>query len=169
MAPIFSGPRLVSTHEPVNPGTRRAVTTKTVTDVDHHAFEVAHVAMHVAAIRPQVEDGIANELTRPVIRHVTAAAGLDDVDTEPTQRLGCGEDVLAGICALHPDGDDGWMLQQQQQVVRPPGFAILDEGTLQIERLAVAHDSKAADEQRAVLIHALYGGGVEVLQLSLHD
>ena len=124
--------------------------------------------MHVAAVRPQVEDRIANQLTRTVIGHITAAARFDDVDTEPAQGLGCGEDVLAGIRALHPDGDDGWMLQQQQQIVRAAGLTILDEGTLQVERLAVAHDSEPADEQRAVLIHALHGGGVEVLQLPLH-
>ena len=45
--------------------------------LDQHLLEIAHVAVHVAAIRLQVDDRIADELARAVIGHVAAAAGLE--------------------------------------------------------------------------------------------
>src|SRR5262245_7252820 len=41
-------------------------------------FEIADISMDIAAIGPQVEDGIADELAWTVIRDVATAAGLVD-------------------------------------------------------------------------------------------
>ena len=47
---------------------------------DEDGFEVAHVAVDVAAARVQVDDGITDELPGTVIGDVAAPAGLMDLD-----------------------------------------------------------------------------------------
>ena len=49
--------------------------------------------MNVAAIRLQIEDGVADELTGPVIRHVAAAPALEQIDAARRQLLRRFEDV----------------------------------------------------------------------------
>ena len=62
---------------------------------DQHLFEVAHVAVHVAAIRPQIDDRIADELAGTVVGDVAAAARLEQLDAARRERLRRGEDVRA--------------------------------------------------------------------------
>src|SRR6185295_3647515 len=40
---------------------------------DHHVFEIADVAMNVAAVGSQIQDRVSDDLTGPVIRDVAAA------------------------------------------------------------------------------------------------
>ena len=44
---------------------------------NHHLFQIANVTVNVTAIRAQVDDGVADELTGTVIRDVPAASRLD--------------------------------------------------------------------------------------------
>src|SRR5215210_5898691 len=45
-------------------------------DANHHLFDIAHVAVHVAAVRLQVEDRVADDLSWAVIGDVAASSGL---------------------------------------------------------------------------------------------
>ena len=56
------------THTPVRPVTRPASTPKSASGADQHLLEVAHVAVDVAALRLEVEDRVADELTGTVDR-----------------------------------------------------------------------------------------------------
>ena len=96
IAPIFSAP----THVPVRPVIRPAVDAVVGADANHHLFEVAHVAVHVAAVGPQIEDRIADDLAGPVIRHVAAAAGLVHRDAELGEPVVGRDDVRAAAVAL---------------------------------------------------------------------
>ena len=48
--------------------------------LDQRLLEVAAVLLHVLAVARQVEDRVADELARAVIRRLAAAVGLDDLD-----------------------------------------------------------------------------------------
>ena len=66
---------------------RVAVMPKSATDADQHLLEIAHVAVHVAAVLRQLEDRVADELPGAVIGDVAAAAGLEETDAFARQRL----------------------------------------------------------------------------------
>jgi hypothetical protein len=101
--------------------------------------------MHVAAIGPQVEDGIADDLSGPVVGHVAAAACFVDLDTELRQALGRGQDVRSPAVSFHAERDDGRMLQQQEQIGHTLGPPLLDERALHRERVGVGDDPEPAD------------------------
>ena len=65
------------------PATRPASTPNRRGDRDHHLLEIAHVAVHVAAIGPQIEDRIADQLAGTVVGDVAAAARLEQRDARP--------------------------------------------------------------------------------------
>ena len=140
MAPIFSAP----THVPVSPDATGGHAIVGA-DTNHHLFEIAHVPVHVAPIRPQIEDRVADDLTRTVIRHVAAAAGLVNRDAEIGELLVGRNDVGARDLAAHAEGDDGRMLQEQEQVGNAVGSTLLDERSLQRERLDVADQPETTD------------------------
>ena len=66
-------------------------------DANQHLLEIAHVAMHVAAIGLQVEDRIADDLAGAVVGDVAAAPGLVDLDAARRQRVG-----VARMCDRPP-------------------------------------------------------------------
>ena len=70
-------------------------------------FEIADVAMHVAAIGLEIEDRIADELARAVIRHVAAAAGLEDARRR-ARAASTSEATMcdAVVARLHAERDD---------------------------------------------------------------
>ena len=45
-------------------------------------LEIGHVSFDVAAVRIEVQDRIADELARPVVRDLAAAVAFDDRDAE---------------------------------------------------------------------------------------
>src|SRR5512143_3710316 len=47
---------------------------------NHHVLDVAHVAMDVASIRPEIDDRVPDDLPWSVIRDVPSATGLMDGD-----------------------------------------------------------------------------------------
>src|SRR4030095_5548674 len=49
---------------------------------NHHFLEVAHVLVDITSVWLEVEDGIADELTRTVIRDVSSTTRLVDRDPE---------------------------------------------------------------------------------------
>src|SRR4029079_11482197 len=54
---------------------------------NQHLLEVAHVAVHVAPLRLQVEDRIADDFPGTVVGDVAAASRFVDLDAAPRQRI----------------------------------------------------------------------------------
>src|SRR5688572_6053876 len=104
--------------------------------------------MDVAPIRAQVHDWIADNLPGAVIGHVTAAAGLENLNTARHKLLGRGKNVRAAVF-LDADGDDVRMLQQEQGVGNAIGLAILDEGALQLEAVRVRNEPESSHVEGA--------------------
>ncbi len=93
--------------------------------------------MNVEPIRPQVEDGISDELTWAVKRHIAAATRLEELDAVPFERLGRRQDMRAIVARPDAERDDGRMLEQKELIGNPVGLAVFDELLLKLERLAV--------------------------------
>jgi hypothetical protein len=108
-------------------------------------FEVAHVAVDVAAIGFEIENGIAHDLAGTVVGDVAAPAGFVDVDTPRRQLIEAGENVAAPAIAAHAERQHVWVLEKQQHVVDAVVLALIDEGTLKRQPLAVRHDAESAD------------------------
>src|SRR5579864_681340 len=64
---------------------------------NQHVFEVANIPMDVAPIGSQIEDRIADELTRTVVGDVAAAAGLVHGHAGGCQLLGAGNEVVPPV------------------------------------------------------------------------
>jgi len=92
--------------------------------VFHEADEVdgaevgAALAREVAA---EVEDGVADELAGAVIGDVAASVDLVDFGSAAGEEFVAGEDVGAGGVAA--EGEDGWMLEEEERVADGSGFA----------------------------------------------
>ena len=95
---------------------------------DHGVFQIANVAVHVAAVGFQTDDRVSNNLARAVIRHITAAAGFVQLDAQLSQSRRSGYDVLPAFSSLHAERQHVRMLQQQQHVLgfarHPPGHKL---------------------------------------------
>ena len=111
--------------------------------------------MHVEPIRPQVEDGISDELTGTVKRHVAAAARFEELDAFALERLRRGQDVRPIVARPDPERDDGRMLEEKELIGNPVGLALFDQLLLKLERLAVLDHAEAADFQHAAQTRAL--------------
>src|SRR5205814_10489351 len=68
-------------------------------DANHRLFQVAHVAVHVAPIGIQIEDRVTDDLSRPVIGDVSAAAGLEHLHAELREARVGRDDVRAAASA----------------------------------------------------------------------
>ncbi len=122
-------------------------------DPDQHFLDVAHVAVHIAAIGFEIDDGIADELSRPVIRHVAAASGLEERDAARGERLVRCQHVFAAVSRLRAERDDRRMLKEEQLIRHAAVPAIVHESLLQLERLAVRDEAEAADFERSPDCH----------------
>src|SRR5690348_8823167 len=105
--------------------------------------------MHVAAIRRQVENGIADDLPGAMIGHVSAPTRLGHGDAQVFEPLGRRDDMGTPTVALHSQRDHARMLQEQEQVGHAPGLALLHQLTLQAERAVVVDQAEASDVERA--------------------
>jgi hypothetical protein len=113
--------------------------------------------MHVAAIRFQVDDRIADDLTRTVIRDVAAAPRFVNVDAARGQRLAGGENVRSAAVAANAERQHVRMFDEEKKVVDATGAAILDEHTLQRQRVGVRHQPEPANFKSAThLLHQTY-------------
>src|SRR5687767_2959177 len=101
--------------------------------------------MHVAAIGLQIEDRVADNLARSVVRDVAAASRLRDFDAELRETLGRGQHIGTAAVALHAKRDDRGMLQQDQEIWNAAGAALLDELALKCQSLAVGNETETAD------------------------
>ncbi len=106
-------------------------------DEDHRLGERAHVAPHVAAIGPQIEDGVADELPGAVVGHVAAAPGLHPGDAARRQRLRVEEHV--GRIRGAAQGDHRLVLDEEDHVADGAPAARLHQALLQgVHRLVRA-------------------------------
>ena len=148
MAPIFSRPARC-----LHPRARQSADAagrhaEIRADANHQLLEIAHVRVHVAPIRLEVDDRIADELPGAVIGHVAAATRLVHLDAPGREHLRRRDDVRAGAVRFHAERDDVRVLEQKKDVGDPARLAILHECALQRERLGVGHDAEPAHFER---------------------
>jgi hypothetical protein len=91
----------------------------------------------VATIRMQIEDGIADELTRAVIGDVPAATSLVDLNPNLGEPRLVGQDVRAPSVAFDAECNHSRMLQEQQEIRYAAGSTFFDELALHRERVPV--------------------------------
>jgi hypothetical protein len=84
-------------------------------------------------------------LTGTVVRDVAAAAGLENVDAARGERVVCRENVRSTAVAADAQRQHVRVFDQQQRVVDALSAAIFDERALKRERVAVRHESEAAN------------------------
>ena len=111
---------------------------------DQNLFEIADVLVHVAPVRAEIEDGIADELTGTVVGDVSATTGLEDLHARFLQVGRTGEHVGPIVAGLHTEGDDRGMLKEQELIRNASRSPLLDEAFLEIQRLGIRHDAKPA-------------------------
>src|SRR5262245_9482989 len=73
---------------------------------DEDGFQIAHVPVHVAAVRPQVENGVPDELTGTVISHVAATPGFEYRYATLLELAGTRDNVRTSAAMAHTDGQD---------------------------------------------------------------
>ena len=144
MAASFSSPD----PDAGQPGHAAAVDAVVGRHADQHLFQVAHVAVHVAAIGLQVDDRVADDLAGAVVGDVAAAAGLVHLDAARGQRLGGRENVRSAAVAAHAERQDVRMLDEQQQIADAARAPLLDERALQRQRVGVRHEAEPPDLER---------------------
>ena len=110
--------------------------------IDERLFDGPHVRAHVALPFAQVEDGIADDLPRPVIGDVATAVGGMEGDAGAAQDLFAGQEVLH--VAVAPQRDGVRVLQQEELVGDGAGLALGHEPLLQGERARVLHAARFA-------------------------
>ena len=116
---------------------------------NHDFFESPDILMHVAPVWIQVEDGIADDLTRSVVRHIAPSSRFEDLDTSCGQRFWCRQDVRGTHLPLHAERNDVRMLEEQKKVPDTTGAALFHERLLKRERLAIGDSSEAPDFHRS--------------------
>ena len=118
-------------------------------DTNQHVFDIPHIAMHIAAIGPQIENGITDELPGAVIRDVAAAARFMNFDAALVEFVRRGEEVRLRRVQLHAERDDVRMLQQQEKIGHRTRAPLLHQHALQLHRIRVWHDAEPADFERS--------------------
>ena len=108
-----------------------------------HLLEVAHVAVHVASIRVQVDDGIADDLSGAVVGDVAAAAVFEHVDAACRERVRRRENVRASAVAAHAERQDVRMLDEEEQIADAPRAPVVHERALQRQRIGIRDQAKA--------------------------
>jgi hypothetical protein len=106
--------------------------------------------MDVASIRTQVQNRISDDLSRAVIRHVTASARLVQLDSTRHKLLLAPGHVRPAVA---PDAkrDDRRVLQKKEKVRNATGASLLNKRFLEFERVAVGNYSEAAYFEAAYL------------------
>ena len=138
-------PAATSTHTPVRPGTRSRSNAEFGRGADHGLLEAAHVPANVAANFAEIQNRIADELSRPVIGDVAAAIGFKKRNAHPAQHLVRGAKI--GNFSAAAQRDHVRVLAQQQNVGDGAGFARGGHAPLQLPRRAVFHETEIDDQQ----------------------
>ncbi len=119
---------------------------------DHHLFEVAHVAVDVASVGAEVEDGVAHDLPGAVVGDVAAAAGLEHVEAAGAQGLRGEEQVLGpGVAS---QGEDRLVLEEQQGVGYVAGLSLGHQARLQLEAFGVGDPAESPHHEDSPLAGA---------------
>jgi hypothetical protein len=105
--------------------------------IDQRLFDGPHVRAHVALPLAQVQDGVADDLPRPMIGDVAAAVGGMEGDAGAGQDLFAGQEILNVTVAPHGDGVG--VFQQEELVGDGASLALGHQPLLPIERGAVLH------------------------------
>ena len=98
---------------------------------DHHLLEVAHVAVHVAAVGRQLEDRIADHLAGAVVGDVAAAAGLEHLEAAARAARSSGKSTFS-LARVAAEREDGIVLEQQQGVRDRARLALRHQPRLQL-------------------------------------
>ena len=104
--------------------------------------------MQVGLVLLQVDDGIADELSRPVVGHVAAALDLGHLQAAPP-KLGGVERQTRGSSAPAQRHHRIVLDQQQQVLGQLPAHAQPAERPLQLERLGVGLAAEIRDAEAA--------------------
>ena len=144
IAPILSAP----TQAPVRPSNPACFPAERRGGADHHLFQVAHVPVHVGAVRAKVEDRVGDQLAGAVVGDVAAAPGLVERDAELLEPGGGGDDIGSGRVAAGAERDDVGVLEEQQHVVHATQPPLLGKLPLYCEPLAVGDRAEAPDLDR---------------------
>ncbi len=141
IAPILSRP----TQVPVRPSTRAGLDAVVGAGADHDLLEVAHVAVYVAPVRGEVDDGVAHHLPGAVVGHVAPASRFEDVEAALAQRLRREEHVLLPRVAAQ--GEDRVVLEQEQVIEGPARLPLGHERLLDFEPASVPDPPQPPDDE----------------------
>jgi hypothetical protein len=108
--------------------------------VDQGLFNGSYVRAHVALPFAQVQDGIADDLSRSVIGDVAAAVGGVEGDAGAGQEFFAGQKVFHVTVAAHGDGVG--VLQQDELVGDGAGLALRHQPLLPFEGVRVLHATR---------------------------
>ena len=100
--------------------------------------------LQVAPVPVEVEDRVADELARAVVRRLAAAVGLDDVDLELRREV-----QLVSLRPA-PERHDRLVLEQEHRVRALPCLHRVGERALERERLGVRHEAGQVQEVRVL-------------------
>jgi hypothetical protein len=113
---------------------------------DKDFLEIADVLVNVAAIWFQVDNRVADNLSRTMVGNVAAAPGLMHLDAARSKRFGGRQDVRAPAVAADAEREDVRMFDENELIVDPIAAPLIDERALQFERLRVRHASELPDD-----------------------
>jgi hypothetical protein len=102
---------------------------------DEGLLEGAQVPVEVLAVAAEVEDRVADKLTRAVVGDVAPALDLDAADAAARQLRPPGEEVLRA--ARPPEGHDRGVLAEEERVGRLTELPGTGEAPLESERVGV--------------------------------
>jgi hypothetical protein len=102
--------------------------------------------MHVAPIRTEVDDRVADKLTGTVIGDISAAPRLVDFYPTLRQKLTAGEDVRTPAVAFDAQRQHMRVLHKQQYVVGASRSTLLNQLTLKRQRLGIRNQAGTADD-----------------------
>lgn len=123
------------------------------TSSDQYFLEPPHVLDRAESLSravdgetTQIEDGIRDELTRPVESHVTAAIAFENVDTALGELFRRSENVLG--LSISSKRNDRRVLEQQKNVADESVFTQVDKPLLQLQASGVIHDVELDDRDQ---------------------
>ena len=144
MEQIFLGGS--SSQTPVSPSIRSTLDAVGDKRADDCLLEVTDVALHVSSVSVEVEDRVADELSRGVVGGLAAAVRLDELDAGGVRDM---ELVLVRASA---DGDHGRVLEEDDRVRDRVLLNGCRERALELPRLDVR---RLAERQQVALSHGV--------------
>lgn len=158
----------VTDPDPGVPGSRsRAAHTEFLADPDDGGLQRPHIAVQVPAALTQMQDGIADKLTRTMIGNVPAPVRFDEFDT-PAGVFGRRQEAIRRVGGLAV-GDSRRMLQQKKGVWYLALLAQKHQLPLTLPGIAVRYRSfaeKIDDPQTSLPLTTC--GGADLAEFGLY-